>query len=69
MADPDGVEAEEAARAPAEGNDEPPPDESFLLGRAGGEEQLLAELARAEAELHQPGIRDGDGAADEDAVV
>jgi hypothetical protein len=31
-----------------------PPDESYLLGATGVEDQVLAELARAEAELHDP---------------
>jgi hypothetical protein len=33
---------------------EPPPDDSFLLGVPGVEEEVLAELARAEAILHNP---------------
>lgn len=37
------------------GDDElPPPDDSFLLGVPGVEEEVLAELARAEASLHDP---------------
>ena len=31
--------------------DDEPPDESTLLGKAGVEEEVLAELARAEAEM------------------
>lgn len=32
----------------------PPADESYLLGAAGVEEQVLADLARTEAELNDP---------------
>jgi len=35
-----------------------PPDESTLLGKAGVEEEVLAELARAEAKLAEPGDAD-----------
>ena len=35
-------------------DDERPPDESTLLGAAGVEEEVLAEAARAEAELNDP---------------
>lgn len=31
-----------------------PPDESYLLGVPGVEDEVLAELARAEAELNDP---------------
>jgi hypothetical protein len=31
-----------------------PPDESVLLGASGVEQEVLAELARAEAELSEP---------------
>ena len=53
------------------GEDEPdlenePPDESTLLGATGVEEEVLAELARAEAELSDPNApdepADGEGA-------
>jgi hypothetical protein len=37
-----------------EESSDPPPDESVLLGSTGVEEQVLAELARAEAELNDP---------------
>lgn len=69
MADPDGVDAEADRPGAAEGDEQPPPDESFLLGRAGGDEQLLAEVARAEAELHDPQLHQGDGTSDDDAVI
>ncbi len=32
----------------------PPPDESVLLGSTGVEAEVLAELARAEAEMNDP---------------
>ena len=35
-----------------------PPDESTLLGASGIEEEVLAELARAEAELSDPNAPD-----------
>ena len=35
-----------------------PPDESTLLGVPGVEEEVLAELARAEAELNDPNAPD-----------
>jgi hypothetical protein len=42
---------------------EPPPDDSFLLGVPGVEEEVLAELARAEARLQDPEATDDtDGA-------
>jgi len=40
-----------------------PPDESTLMGKAGVEEEVLAELARAEAEMSKP--EDGDDDEDE----
>ena len=40
-----------------------PPDESVLLGATGVEEEVLAELARAEAELQDPDAPDDDPAA------
>ena len=43
----------------ADQSDEPP-DESVLLGATGVEEQVLAELARAEAELQDPDAPDED---------
>jgi hypothetical protein len=45
-----------------------PPDESVLLGATGVEEEVLAELARAEGELSDPNAPD-DHADDEGAEV
>jgi hypothetical protein len=42
---------------------EPPPDDSFLVGVPGVEEEVLAELARAEASLHDPDAPDDSGGA------
>lgn len=42
------------AGSDSEDEEAPPPDDSFLLGAAGVEEQVLAELARAEASLNDP---------------
>jgi hypothetical protein len=39
---------------PAESVHEPVPDESILLGKVGVEEEILAELARAEAKMSDP---------------
>jgi hypothetical protein len=36
-----------------------PPDESTLMGRGGVEEEVLAELARAEGEMNDPSAPDG----------
>ena len=38
----------------SEDEETPPPDDSFLLGASGVEEQVLAELGRAEAHLNDP---------------
>jgi hypothetical protein len=43
--------------------DEPIPDESTLLGKVGVEEQVLAELARAEAKMSDPSAPDDPDAA------
>jgi len=48
------------AASDSEVEEAPPPDDSFLLGASGVEEQVLAELGRAEASLKDP-----EGAADE----
>ncbi len=37
-----------------EDSPDPPSDESYLLGATGVEDQVLAELARAEAALNDP---------------
>lgn len=42
---------------------EPIPDESTLLGKVGVEEEVLAELARAEAKLSDPSAPDDPDAA------
>jgi len=49
-----------ATASDAEADEPPPPDDSYLLGAPGVETEVLAELARAEASLHDPS-----GAADE----
>jgi hypothetical protein len=49
-----------AAASDFEADASPPADDSFLLGAPGVETEVLAELARAEASLHDP-----NGAADE----
>jgi hypothetical protein len=43
--------------------DEPIPDESTLLGKVGVEEEVLAELARAEAKMSDPSAPDDPDAA------
>jgi hypothetical protein len=40
----------------------PPADDSYLLGATGVEEQVLAELARAEASINDPEEPDDDSA-------
>jgi hypothetical protein len=48
--------------APSTSADEesPPSDDSYLLGATGVEEQVLAELARAEASINDPEVPDDD---------
>ncbi len=50
------------AAAPPEPSDEDshPADDSYLLGASGVEEQVLAELARAEASINDPKAHDDD---------
>jgi hypothetical protein len=48
---------------PADDVREPIPDESSLLGKVGVEEEVLAELARAEAKLSDPSAPDDPDAA------
>ncbi len=62
---PDAVA--EGADRPAE--DEQPADESYLLGRTGVEDEVLAESARAAAELQDPSIAGPAGPDDSGAVV
>jgi hypothetical protein len=54
------------APAPPDSADQesPPADDSYLLGATGVEEQVLAELARAEASINDPeeDSDDSDGA-------
>jgi hypothetical protein len=50
MADENPMEA----ASDSEDEEAPPPDDSFLLGASGVEEQVLAELGRAEAHLNDP---------------
>jgi hypothetical protein len=47
---------------PTDSSDEesPPADDSYLLGATGVEEQVLAELARAEASINDPEEPDDD---------
>jgi len=49
--------------AAAEDEDARIPDESTLLGKGGVEEEVLAELARAEAKLNDPSAPDDPDAA------
>ena len=42
------------AASDSDEEDAPPTDDSFLLGASGVEEQVLAELGRAEASLNDP---------------
>lgn len=44
----------DASDAEDEDEQSPPPDDSYLIGAEGVEEQVLAELARAEAALNDP---------------
>jgi hypothetical protein len=57
--------SDQAATTPTDGDDpaegsgpddihDPVDDESGLMGRLGVEDEVLAELARAEAQLHDP---------------
>ena len=48
---PDGSEDAEADETEAPLPEDEPPDESTLMGKSGVEEEVLAELARAEGEL------------------
>ena len=43
-----------AAASDSEADESRPADDSFLLGASGVETEVLAELARAEASLHDP---------------
>jgi hypothetical protein len=55
----------EPSSDPADSSDSPdeestPADDSYLLGATGVEEQVLAELARAEASINDPEEHDDD---------
>ena len=72
MADTGDVDADDrdgSVTEPGQGDEAPPADDSYLLGRAGAEEQMMAEVARAEAELHDPRAEQSSDGADDDAVV
>jgi hypothetical protein len=60
---------DDPATAPSDSSDEasPPTDDSYLLGATGVEEQVLAELARAEASINDP--EESDDADTDGAVV
>lgn len=72
MTETGDVDTDEGAAATPGGAEEeeaPPADESYLLGRAGAEEQLMAEVARAEAELNDPAVQPATDEENEGAVV
>jgi hypothetical protein len=52
----------EEAEPPVDASEDshPIPDESTLLGKSGVQEEVLAELARAEAEMSRPSGDDSD---------
>jgi len=52
--------SEEAEPGDASEDSHPVPDESTLLGKSGVQEEVLAELARAEAEMSKPSGDDSD---------
>jgi hypothetical protein len=52
--------SEEAEPGDASEDSHPIPDESTLLGKSGVQEEVLAELARAEAEMSKPSGDDSD---------
>ena len=65
MADELGLGSPSDPSAASSRSDESPPaDDSFLLGATGVETEVLAELARAEASIHDPEERadESDGA-------
>ncbi len=57
------VPGHEPADEPAQSVHEPLPDESGLLGKVGVEDEVLAELARAEAKMSDPSAPDDPDAA------
>ena len=52
--------SEKAQLGDASEDSRPIPDESTLLGKSGVQEEVLAELARAEAEMSNPSGDDSD---------
>jgi hypothetical protein len=67
MSDPrapsDRTEVDDEAEAPIDTAHESVPDESSLMGRVGIDEEILAELARAEAKMSDPTAPDDPNAA------
>jgi hypothetical protein len=67
MSDPrapsDRTEVDDEAEAPIDTAHESVPDESSLMGKVGIEEEILAELARAEAKMSDPTAPDDPNAA------
>jgi hypothetical protein len=59
----DRTEGDDQAEAPIDPAHESVPDESRLLGKVGIEEEVLAELARAEAKMSDPTAPDDPNAA------
>jgi hypothetical protein len=57
------VDLGDGSEGTADDADERIPDESTLLGKVGVEEEVLAELARAEAKLNDPSAPDDPDAA------
>jgi hypothetical protein len=56
-----GSQTDPATASSDEADEESPPaDDSYLLGATGVEEQVLAELARAEASINDPEEHDDD---------
>ncbi len=54
----DDPAAEHPDGAPTTDDEDRPPDESTLLGATGVQEEVLAELARAEGEMSTPSTED-----------
>ncbi len=67
MSDPrapsDRADVDDEAEAPIDTAHESVPDESSLMGKVGIEEEILAELARAEAKMSDPTAPDDPNAA------
>jgi len=56
----DAAGLDDGGTEPAGAEDDRIPDESILVGAEGVEEEVLAELARAEAKLSDPSAPDDD---------